>query len=228
MKQCKCGSYAFNLYKEDIDQGDLCDVHYWKDKALAQPERVWVEGYGENASGYVNSQPEQEPVAVDGNTSDGYHTFNELYDFRKAYNAALFNEWAAGGKCSVHKSWCHHDGELCFGGGWFIVVAVLPDGQISNHYEAKDWDLFAVPEAERALFEFDGHTGADVIHRLKAYTTPPQRTWVGLTDDDIKEADWHLSADREYEQWTLQEQLVVCGVKDFARAIEAKLKEKNT
>jgi hypothetical protein len=56
----------------------------------------------------------------------------------------------------------------------------------------------------------------------------PKREWIGLTDDDIAEKDWHLSADREYEQWTLQEQLVVCGVKDFARAIEAKLKEKNT
>jgi hypothetical protein len=127
--------------------------------------------------------PVQEPVAIDGNTSDGYHTFNELYEFRKAYNAALFNEWAAGGKCSVHKSWRHHDGELCFGGGWFIVVAVLPNGQISNHYEAKDWDLFAVPETERALFEFDGHTSADVIARLKAYTTPPQRK--PLTDEQI-------------------------------------------
>jgi len=111
-------------------------------------------------------------VVIDGNTSDGYHTFNELYEFRKAYNAALFNEWASSGKCNVHKSWRHHDGELCFGGGWFIVVAVLPDGQISNHYEAKDWDLFAVPESERALFEFDGHTGPDVISRLKAYTPP--------------------------------------------------------
>jgi hypothetical protein len=132
------------------------------------------------------TQEQGEPVAVDGNTSDGYHTFNELYDFRKAYNAALFNEWAAGGKCSVHKSWRHHDGEPCFGGGWFIVVAVLPDGQISNHYETKDWDLFVLPEAERALFEFDGHTGADVIHRLKAYTTPQQRK--PLTDDEFTTA----------------------------------------
>ena len=24
--------------------------------------------------------------------SDGYHTFNELYEFRKLYNAALFNQ----------------------------------------------------------------------------------------------------------------------------------------
>ena len=27
-----------------------------------------------------------------GEFSDGYHTFNELYDYRKAYNAAFFNE----------------------------------------------------------------------------------------------------------------------------------------
>jgi hypothetical protein len=34
-----CGSYAFNLYKDGIDQGNLCDVHYWQAKALAQPEQ---------------------------------------------------------------------------------------------------------------------------------------------------------------------------------------------
>ena len=128
------------------------------------------------------AQPEKEPV-IDGNTSDGYHTFNELYEFRKAYNIALFNEWAANGKCFVHKSWRHNDGELCFGGGWFIVVAVLPQGQISNHYEAKDWDLFHIQETEKALFEFDGHTGADVIERLKSYTTPPQRK--PLSEEEI-------------------------------------------
>jgi hypothetical protein len=119
--------------------------------------------------------------------SDGYHTFGELYEFRKMYNAALFNEWAArhmkdleymktgwglfynpAPKYQVHKSWKHHDGELCFGGGWFIVSAMLPTGLISNHYKAEDWDLFKVPEVEKALFEFDGHTGQDVLSRLKA------------------------------------------------------------
>lgn len=110
--------------------------------------------------------------------SDGYHTHEELYEFRKLYNACLFNEWAArfpitnpdgtvAYKYSVHKSLRHHDGELCFGGGWFIVVAMLPTGQISNHYKMKDWDLFQVPEEEKALFEFDGHTGEDVLKRLK-------------------------------------------------------------
>jgi len=110
------------------------------------------------------------PSDVRGNYSDGYHTFNELYEFRKTYNAALFNEWAKFDIPSydVHKSWKHNDGELCFGGGWFIVVAILPTGQISNHYEAKDWDLFKIPEVEKAKYEFDGHTSADVLARLNA------------------------------------------------------------
>lgn len=111
--------------------------------------------------------------------SDGHHTFEELYEFMKAYNAALFNTWASVGTLfsdqnhrpgymfDVHKSWRHHDGELCFGGGWFIVVAVLPTGQISNHYEAKDWDLFKIPETEKAKYGFDGHTAKDVLERLK-------------------------------------------------------------
>lgn len=122
------------------------------------------------------------PSEVKEKLSDGYHTFEELYEFRKIYNAALFNEWAknkrtveneSGGvikvvsKYDVHKSWKHHDGELCFGGGWFIVVAVLPTGQISNHYKAEDWDLFIVPIVEKAIFEFDNHTSSDVLERLK-------------------------------------------------------------
>ena len=112
--------------------------------------------------------------------SDGWHTFEELYEFRKVYNAALFNEWGKErakfdsntnlyqGKYDVHKSWRHNDGELCFGGGWFIVVAVLPTGQISNHYEAKDWDLFRIPETPNAKYEWDGHEAKDVLKRLMA------------------------------------------------------------
>lgn len=123
-----------------------------------------------------------------GSVSDGYHTFDELYEFRKLYNAALFNEWAKQPEFvslgegirgvlsipkqpiqyDVHKSKRHHDGELCFGGGWFIVVAVLPTGQISNHYRMKDWDLFKVPVEEKAKYEFDGHTPQDVLKRLTA------------------------------------------------------------
>ena len=109
--------------------------------------------------------------------SDGWHTFSGLYDIRLAYNVALFNEWAqqcnedtlatGNPKHDVHKSTRHHNGELCFGGGWFIVVANLPSGQISNHYEMKHWDLFRVPSVEKAKYEWDGHTSEDIIKRLK-------------------------------------------------------------
>ena len=107
--------------------------------------------------------------------SDGYHTFNELYAYRKAYNAILFNEWAARGRNDVHKSRYHSDGEACFGGGWFIVMADLPTGQISNHYEEKDWDLFDCQIRDRAE-KWDGHTPQDVASRLRGLLTPEPPT----------------------------------------------------
>jgi hypothetical protein len=99
--------------------------------------------------------------------SDGYHTFRELYDFRKVYNAVLFNEWSKQGKYQVHKSLRHYDGETCFGNNdYFIVVAILPSGQITNHYKIADWDLFDVSETVTAVFPFDDHTPKDVLIRL--------------------------------------------------------------
>jgi len=116
-------------------------------------------------SGYDDAIQSVRGRVVTEDTSDGYHTFKELYEFRKLYNAALFNEWAAQHKYEVHKSEQHSDGEFCFGGGWFIVMATLPTGQISNHYEMKDWDLFKCRVAERADV-WDGHTSQDVAQRL--------------------------------------------------------------
>lgn len=107
---------------------------------------------------------------VDGQTSDGYHTFDELYRFRLLYNAVLFSEWGALRRYDVHKSWRHHDGELCFAGGWFVVMAQLPAGQISNHYPAKDWDLFDIEEREVAA-RWDGHSASDVADRLQKFLT---------------------------------------------------------
>ena len=104
-----------------------------------------------------------------GNVSDGYHTFNDLYHFRMIYNAALFNSWWSMRRFNIHKSRRHNDGEECFGGGWFIFVAVLPTGMISNHYKEKYWDLFHIPDYDKALVPFDGHTAQDVIDRLEAF-----------------------------------------------------------
>ena len=50
------------------------------------------------------------------------------------------------------------------------------------------------------------------------YTTPPQRTWVGLTDEEIKSI-W-LNEKDYGDDWL--------DVQSIAKAIEAKLKEKNT
>jgi hypothetical protein len=106
-------------------------------------------------------------LTVDQDTSDGFHTFAELYRYRMLFNALLFNEWASGMwvKYGVHKSWLHHDGERPFGGGWFIVMAELPTGQISNHYPAEHWDLFKIPEHERAN-SYDGHTPEQAADRM--------------------------------------------------------------
>jgi hypothetical protein len=61
---------------------------------------------------------------------------------------------------------------------------------------AKDWRVNVGLKPE------DGDVGL--------YTTPPQRTWVGLTRDEILEARWHNKSSYK-----------------FARVLEAKLKDKN-
>jgi hypothetical protein len=107
-----------------------------------------------------------------GEVSDGYHTFNELYEYRMLYNAALFNEFAKQGLYDVHKSRKHSDGEYPFGdSNWFIVMAELPTGQISNHYEMKDWDKFQIPEKLLAN-KWDEHSPRDVADRLTNFTNP--------------------------------------------------------
>ena len=107
-----------------------------------------------------------------GNISDGYHTFNELYEYRLLYNASMFNEFAKQNLYDVHKSKLHSDGTIPFGDeNWFVVQAELPNGQISNHYEMKDWDLFQIPIKEKAN-PYDGHTPHDVAKRLREFLTP--------------------------------------------------------
>jgi len=107
------------------------------------------------------------PVQNTDDISDGYHTFGELYKMRMLYNACLFNEWAKQGLNNVHKSVRHNDGDLCFGGGWFIVVATLETGNISNHYSMEYWHLFNVTSYDVCQCPFDGHTQFDVMERLE-------------------------------------------------------------
>ena len=119
------------------------------------------------------NEPYKEEVVEDkGNISDGYHTFNELYEYRLLYNASMFNELSKQGLYDVHKSKLHSDGTIPFDDeNWFIVQAELPTGQISNHYEIKDWNLFQVPVKEKAN-PYDGHSPQDVAKRLREFLTP--------------------------------------------------------
>ena len=106
-----------------------------------------------------------------GEFSDGFHTFNSLYHQRLILFAALVNTFPS----LAWKSRKHSDGEVPFGGGWFIVGVDTPKGPYTYHYEDKDWDLFHCREIETAP-EWDGHTDKDVERVLS------------LTDDD--ESDW--------------------------------------
>lgn len=99
-----------------------------------------------------------------GLEQDEHHTMSELYEYRLIYHAHAVRDWIAKGY-PVVKSWYHHDGERCFDGGWFIVVAELPSGQVSNHYKATFWNLFDVPAVELAP-EWDGHTPTEAAIRL--------------------------------------------------------------
>lgn len=96
-----------------------------------------------------------------GELSDGFHTYDSLYFQRLVLFAAIVNTYPR----LSWKSYKHEDGELCFGGGWFIVGINTPDGQYTYHYENKYWDYFKCKEVISAP-HWDGHTDKDVERLL--------------------------------------------------------------
>ena len=123
-----------------------------------------------------------------GEVSDGFHTFNGLYEQRMILFAALVKAY----RDKAWKSYRHEDGELCFGGGWFIVGIDTPEGSYTYHYENKDWDVFDCVELERSK-HWDGHTEKDVTRLLSLPSAQPEiirckdcKYWVHgyITDND--------------------------------------------
>lgn len=101
-----------------------------------------------------------EPCPIDGETSDGYHTFNELYHHR----AVLFSVIVATFGERAWKSKLHADGTMYE--GMFIVGIETPDGQATYHYNVEPyWNLFRCKEMDRAP-EWDGHTPEQAIERI--------------------------------------------------------------
>jgi hypothetical protein len=105
-----------------------------------------------------------------GELSDGYHTFNELYHQRALLSAGFFNQLPS--EYRPHKARKHYNNALqieeCFGGGWFIVMAELPTGQVSEHFEEKYWDLFNLPVQECCNL-WDRHTTKESFDRIKEW-----------------------------------------------------------
>jgi hypothetical protein len=107
-----------------------------------------------------------------GDLSDGFHTFNELYEQRMILFAVLVKAY----KDKAWKSYRHEDGEYCFGGGWFIVGIDTPEGSYTYHYENKYWGMFDCVDLPRAK-HWDGHTEADAETRLMSLVQSEQR-WI--------------------------------------------------
>ena len=101
-----------------------------------------------------------EPEPVTGSTSDGYHTFDELYHHR----AVLFSVIVAMFRGRSWKSLHHHDGTMY--DGMFIVGIDTPAGPATYHYDVEPyWDMFPCEVLDRAP-EWDGHTHDDAIERI--------------------------------------------------------------
>ena len=97
---------------------------------------------------------------ITGKTSDGYHTFDELYHHRAVLFSVVVRDHAE----LAWKSKLHHDGTMY--DGMFIVGIETPQGQATYHYDIDPyWDMFDCQEFERAP-EWDGHTPSEAIERI--------------------------------------------------------------
>jgi hypothetical protein len=109
---------------------------------------------------------------ITGNTSDGYHTFDELYEHR----AALFACLCLAYPLLSWKSKLHSDGTSLE--GWFIAGMYLPSGEITYHIQLAEWDLlFKNVQILSKAPLWDGHTPADVVLRLRKMA---ETKWVAI------------------------------------------------
>ena len=143
--------------------------------------RLWFETDGRAVLGakeYARAvlarwgNPAPVPPADVSQLSDGYHTFAELYEHRYSLMLALMR--ALPRICWFSRR--HADGELPFGSDdWFIVGAELPGAPITYHLPAA---LYSLAQKTGALElpagrPWDGHSAADVVHRLRDWAIAP-------------------------------------------------------
>ena len=115
-------------------------------------------GDGSNVYRYNEVASESDTA---GGISDGYHTFDELYEHRHVlFIQALNNNKAISFKTLLNdkkESW----------DGWFIAGINTPMGQATYHLPIKYWDAAKVGEVEYNS-DYDGHNSTDVLYRLQS------------------------------------------------------------
>ena len=133
-----------------------------------------------------------EPQPIIGDTSDGYHTFNELYDHR----AKLFSVIVRCFKDRAWKSKLHHDGTMYE--GMFIVGIETSQGQATYHYDIDPyWNVFDCKELARAP-EWDGHTSEQAISRIASLRPSCDRDALLALADEIEDNDVTYSVSSQY------------------------------
>lgn len=101
-----------------------------------------------------------------GEVSDGYHTFNELYEHRIVLYIKLCQTEHNHGSYSCWRSKKHSDGSKW--DGWFLLGIGKSVGcQITYHLPIKYWDECGFAETIEQAPQFDGHTSADVLKRIQ-------------------------------------------------------------
>ena len=110
--------------------------------------------------------------------SDGYHTFDELYEHRIVLFIALCKELnkniiiddtkSITTKIKVWKSKLHSDGTTFE--GWFVMGIGKEKGkQITYHLPIEKWEDTEFAETLENAPEWDGHTPEDVLNRISKF-----------------------------------------------------------
>ena len=125
--------------------------------------------------------PHGQEIGFDGLTndvSDTYHTFGELYDHRITLWIALCKLQARTNKrpgaadptddyTHVWRSQRHSDGELAYGGDWFVLgIGITPGKQITYHLPLSRWDDCGFAHTLDQAPTFDEHTSTDALRRI--------------------------------------------------------------
>ena len=175
------------------------------------------------------AQPEQEPV---GSLSVRYHRgcksmTNTDFDYNgnlpegdyELYTTPPQPEFAIGDIRALRHRIHELEGEVI---GYKQILDAQP-GQEPVDFDAIIADIEAIscryrgdPSHDHCPYKIRSESADTVRRHASYYTTPPQRTWVGLTQDELNMIGDSM---RTWNSWTIT---------DVYFAIEAKLKDKNT